>query len=188
MEHHGELQGGAAFAKDGKGLTLDGVGEFVLVPESIAPVVDGEITMMAMVRANLPLPTTPEHQVIVTLADDDEETWLRLRGESVQGGSWWGDALNAAEFNLFEAWAEPAYHHLAARYDGTHWAVFHDGELVVSVEAAVGALPASGPLSLGGRPGGRYFNGDLREVRIYSVSIGDDEIAEIAARGIAAAK
>src|SRR5690606_24332720 len=141
--HHGDLQGGAAFSNTGEGITLDGVGQYILVPEARTPVLEGEITMMAMVKAALPLPTTPVHQVIITQADPDEETWLRLRGESLQGGAWWGTALNAAEHSLSELWtSEAAFHHVAARYDGSAWALFHDGERVADTTAAVGALAA----------------------------------------------
>lgn len=185
MEHHGDLQAGAAFSDTGEGVTLDGVAQYILIPESRAPVLPGEITMMAMVKAVLPLPTTPVHQAIITNADADEETWLRLRGESLQGGAWWGTALNAAEHSMVDLWKdEAAFHHVAARYDGKAWALFHDGELLVETVGAVGALPATGPLTLGGRPDGRYLAGSLRELRIYGEALSGEEIAVLAQRGL----
>jgi hypothetical protein len=185
FRHHGNMLNGLVFAADGSGVTFDGLTQYINVPEGRSPRVDGEVTLAALVQANLPLPAAPTHQVIVTQRDADEETWLRLLGETVQGGAWWGEGINAAEFSLLDLWQTPAFHHLVARYDGQTWAVFHDGALLISQGAEVGALPAMGPLSIGGRTDGRHFAGTLRDVRVYDRALPDELVQTLAQRVLA---
>lgn len=183
--HHGNMVNGATFSTDGSGVIFDGMTQYINVPEGSAPRVDGEVTLAALVRANLPLPVDPTFQVIVTQWDADEETWLRLRGDTVQGGAWWGEGINAATYSLVDVWKTPDFHHLVARYDGGAWAIFHDGELVLSQDAEIGALPATGPLNIGGRSdGGRNLAGTIRNVRVYDRALPDELIQTLAERSL----
>lgn len=185
LQHHGDLEGGASFLPSGEGIQLDGANHYVQVPIAKAPAIVDEITMMGLVVPDVPL-TDGLHTIVGHVGVGMGETWLRMNGSILMGGSWWIDDEASAWIDVASPWTSSAPHHLAVRYNGLRWSLFIDGSLAASTGADTGALDLEGPWYLGGRPdgGGRYFAGRLSEVRLYDRPLDDDVIAAITAAAL----
>jgi cysteine-rich repeat protein len=180
-KYHGDLQGGANF-QDGFGLPLDGTSDYVSVSISKTLDVIGKITLMALVKPNLPL--ADGFHDIIGHNSPGKETWLRFNGSTLQGGSWDG-AEGLVAFNV--NWQISNWHHVAARYNGTRWSFLLDGVLVASADTNKGAQDIEGPWEIGGRSDGRYLAGSIADVRVYDRDLDNDTILAIAKAGIKAA-
>jgi cysteine-rich repeat protein len=179
---HGDVRRGGSFEVGNQGVALDGTSKFVEIPIGRAPSVIGRTTLMLLAKpAALPLPDGLHD--LIGHNSSGTETYLRFDGAVVQAGSWW----STGEHNVNYAvdWSSPDWHHLAARYNGVRWSLFIDGALVASLDSANGSLDVDGPWEIGGRVSGRYFSGNLKDVRIYDRDLPNASIAAISAAALA---
>ncbi len=99
------------------------------------------------------------------------QVYFRIRDGQYNVGSWNGrvDFATSADIPSTDVgrWV-----YLAGVYDGARWSLYRDGELLSSTPQPTGALPVEGPWSIGAR----FFLGDIREVRIWNIARGPEEI------------
>lgn len=172
----GSLLGDASFPSSATGLAVATAGALVL-PSSERPAVDGEITLMALVKPSaLPVGT----QDIVEFYSTTEETFLRFEDAFLQVGSWVGGAPELAEFDMTSALTLGVFTHVAGTYDGTRWQLYVDGEKVAEFASTLAALSPDGPLVVAGREDlTRGFGGRLIDARVYDRALSADEILAI---------
>lgn len=104
------------------------------------------------------------------------EVYLRINNGRYQVGSFNGtDFSTSAEVPSSDV---GTWVHLAGVYDGARWVLYRNGELAASTAHPVGALFVDAPWGIGARGGGRerFFQGDLRDVRIWKIPRGQQEI------------
>jgi Concanavalin A-like lectin/glucanases superfamily len=104
------------------------------------------------------------------------EVYLRINNGNYQVGSWNGqDFATSAEVPTSDVgrWV-----YLAGVYDGARWILYRDGELLSSTPHPLGAFFVDGAWSIGARGGGleRFFQGDIRDVRIWNMPRGQQEV------------
>lgn len=104
------------------------------------------------------------------------EVYLRINNGKYQVGSFTGqDFSTSADIPTTDVgrWV-----YLAGVYDGARWILYRDGELIASTPQTLGAFFVDAPWAIGARGGGRdrFFQGDIRDVRIWNLPRGQEEV------------
>jgi hypothetical protein len=104
------------------------------------------------------------------------EVYLRINSGKYQVG-----AFNSQDFSTsFDVPSSDVgrWVHLAGVYDGARWVLYRDGELVASTDQPLGNFFVDATWAIGARSGGRerLFQGDIRDVRIWNLARGQQEI------------
>lgn len=158
-----------------------GASQYVAVPHAASLAIAGPITMAAWAMWNGL--TIGSFAYILGKANQSghEQFMMRFIGGSLRVGCWNG-ADHGVNYALPGGFLN-VWHHIAGRYDGTNWKAYVDGVEVASNADAVGALGGtSGALHLGGGNAGgagRFFSGELDDIRIYSRALDATEIADL---------
>ena len=180
----GALTGDATFAEGmvGEAFSLDGDGDFVVVPSSSSLNPTDQITLDAWVK-----PTAFNSQGrIVQKGDSDSQ--YRLYYNNGSGNVFFiiadvGTILDGGSLTLDE------WQHVAGTYDGTSMAVYVNGELRASVSAS-GLIPdSSDPLYIGTKAAAASdqdsWKGLIDEVEIFNRALSAEEIKAIYGAGSA---
>lgn len=104
------------------------------------------------------------------------EVYFRINNGQYQAGSFTGqDFATSAVVPTTDVgrWV-----YLAAVYDGARWILYRDGELLSATPQMLGAFFVDGPWAIGARGGGRerFLQGDIRDVRIWNLPRGQEEV------------
>lgn len=180
-EYDGDLLG-AQFSSDVPGVLFNGIDQAIVVSADRALMVEGQLTMMAQIHTKgSTLSGSDRDTILANTNGVDRENWLRLRGDSLVGGAWQPERQDSALASVPQLWSEDVEQHVAVRYDGSSWALFHEGRLVQTEPRDQGAYSIPWTWSIGGRPDlkGRYFDGLIRDVRLYEVALSDEAIRAI---------
>jgi hypothetical protein len=105
------------------------------------------------------------------------EVYLRINGGNYQVGAF----LNGQDFSTsadVPTTDVGRWVYIAAVYDGARWILYRDGELLASTPQTLGNFFVDAPWAIGARGGGRdrFFQGDIRDVRIWNQPRGQEEI------------
>lgn len=105
------------------------------------------------------------------------EVYLRINGGKYQVGSF----LNGQDFSTsadIPTTDVGRWVYLAAVYDGARWILYRDGELLASTPQSIGNFYVDASWAIGARGGGRdrFFQGDIRDVRIWNQPRGQEEV------------
>ncbi|NMO15613.1 LamG domain-containing protein [Pyxidicoccus fallax] len=162
-------------------LTFNGTTSFVDLGEPLALEITGPITMEAWIR-----PTNPNSvQNIIArgfVSNPGGEIFLRIVFRNYQVGS----SMDGKPFGITSS-SMPAqdlnnWVHVAGTFDGSQWRLYRNGELLSESQPLTegGAYPIRARWAVGARGGGaeRGFNGNIRDVRIWSVARTQDQIRE----------
>jgi hypothetical protein len=104
------------------------------------------------------------------------EVFLRINSGRYEVGSWNGqDAKTTAGIPSEDV---GTWVHLAGVYDGARWILYRNGELAGSTAQTMGSTFVGAPWAIGARGGGpeRFFGGDIRDVRLWRIPRGQQEI------------
>jgi hypothetical protein len=169
--------GGSGGAEEHAFLHFDGSGVFVELGNPKTLNLEGPITLEAWIRPQVldSLRDVVAHGYSV---DPAREVVLRIADGTYEAGSWDGlehFAIGPAPASDVGQWV-----HLAGVFDGTQWLIYRNGALL----ASSGPQPPDSVRSsvatwaIGAKGGGeqRAFMGDIRDVRIWSVARGQEEI------------
>jgi hypothetical protein len=106
------------------------------------------------------------------------ELYLRIFAGNYQVGSW--DGVDHGVSARIPSEDAGQWVHLAGVYDGTHWRLYRNGELVASKADPVGVVAVDAPWAIGARGGGteRFFQGDIAELRLWKIARGPEQIRE----------
>ena len=176
---HGELMGDAQIVSDPQRnsvLSLDGDEDYVDCGNSLAFDMSRQVTVSAWIKVHK---FDTQWQAIVTKGSS---AW-RLRrynlGSSVAFMSgtnpdYWLEGI--ADVN------DGKWHHVVGVHDGTRMCLYLDGELDVSA-SATGSIDSNGdPVCIGSDSvPGRFWNGLIDDVRIYSYALSEAEVKELCA-------
>jgi Concanavalin A-like lectin/glucanases superfamily/Right handed beta helix region len=166
--------GHTKIAHSGRALKFNGHG-MVSVADSASLDLTAGMTLEAWVR-----PTAGGGRRTVLTKRRGRSTSYALYGNdgsgrpSASGGKGRGRTARGGRRLALRRWT-----HLAVTYDGAKLRLYVNGQLS-SRRAGVSPLRAgSGPLRIGGgAPGGRYFKGEIDDVRIYSRALRASEIGK----------
>lgn len=105
------------------------------------------------------------------------EVYFRINGGKYQVGAF----LNGQDFSTsadVPTTDVGRWVYLAAVYDGARWILYRDGELLASTPQSIGNFFVDASWAIGARGGGRerFFQGDIRDVRIWNLPRGQDEV------------
>jgi hypothetical protein len=181
----GKLVGGAHIISDvarGNVLSLDGDGDYVNCGNNPAFDITNSITIAAWIKVDT---FDKRWQAVVTKGDtawrlqregETDALQFACTGIDVPGDAY-GSVRGKRNVN------DGKWHHIAGVYDGTKMNLYVDGELDVSA-SATGNIDSNGWEVLIGedaqRPG-RFWNGLIDDVRIYSYSLSEAEIKALCA-------
>src|SRR5688572_12538691 len=185
----GTLQNGAAWTagRSGSAVSMDGVDDYIALPRQ--DTTGSAITLAAWLKTSS-FPSGVNQRFIVKAVDDTEQRtyWVlghandgqnRLRFSLRAGGQ--TTTLTASTGTLpLNTW-----YHAAATYDGSWMRLYLNGTEVGSI-AKSGSLTRGRnvAVNLGRSPNGTdYFHGVLDDVRIYSSTLTQAEIATLAGSG-----
>jgi hypothetical protein len=137
----------------------------------------GNVTVEAWIR---PRTTGGLHNILAHGYTESPpgELYFRILSGTYQVGSWNGLGHGASAPIPSEDTGQ--WVHLAGVYDGTHWRLYRNGQEVASTPDPVGVVPVNAPWAIGARGGGseRFFDGDIAEVRLWSVARSPEQIRE----------
>jgi hypothetical protein len=104
------------------------------------------------------------------------EVFLRINSGKYQVGSFNGQDFSTS-FEVPSA-DVGSWVHLAGVYDGARWLLYRNGELAASTPHPLGTFFVDATWAIGARSGGRerFFQGDIRDVRIWNIPRGQQEI------------
>lgn len=177
------LEGGAELAdgKSGKGLHLDGVDDYALLPENI---ISDEMTISAWVKQD-------KKNVWGRLFDFGEDSGnnfffapssggaSRVEAKSPEGVS----TLDAAEFEATRVWA---YYTVTA--DNDSFRIYRDGRLIAEKTGTIRLSGIKNTLNYIGKShyeGDAYFAGTVDDFKVYSRVLSQEEILADMAEHIA---
>ncbi len=173
----GKLVGGAHIISEpvrGNVLSLDGDGDYVNCGNNPAFDITGEITVACWVKVNM---FDKIWQAIVAKGDS---SWRLHRDKNTDSVAFafspWPGSHSSAYGNI--SVNDGKWHHIAGVYDGTKMYLYVDGELDVSAEATGRINTNSWEVLIGenAEQPGRFWNGLIDDVRIYSYALSEDEI------------
>lgn len=155
----------------GKSFAFDGIDDYAQIPDESVFDLTTQVTIAAWVRLN----TNEKGRYTIVSKDGSFQLYLDSYVKTtVFICDGFGRPLQS-KINIFDN----QWHHVAAVYDGTKRAIYIDGVESVSM-ATTGAMVLSDePLRIGFSPiypGENKFKGIIREVRIYSEGLSDDQI------------
>ncbi|MFE8598101.1 LamG domain-containing protein [Archangium violaceum] len=171
--------GGAGEAGQAPGkkafLSLDGKQSYVELGNPRELIFFGPITIEAWIR---PRSLNGIRNIVVHghTNSPPAEVYLRIINGKYQVGSFNGQDFSAS------ADVPPTdvgrWVYLAGVYDGAQWVLYRDGELMASSPQTLGAFFVDGTWGIGARGGGRerFFQGDIRDVRIWNLPRGQQEV------------
>lgn len=156
-------------------LSLDGKESYVELGNPKELIFFGPITIEAWIR---PRSLNGIRNIVVHghTNSPPSEVYLRIISGKYQVGSFNGqDFSTSADVPSSDVgrWV-----YLAGVYDGARWLLYRDGELLASTPQPVGAFFVDGSWAIGARGGGRerFFQGDIRDVRIWNMPRGEQEV------------
>jgi hypothetical protein len=153
-------------------LTFNGTTAYVDLGEPLSLEITGPITLEAWVR---PTSTTQLQNIIARgyATGPGGEIFLRIVFGTYQVGSFmegksFGVASSSVPAQDLNNWV-----HMAGVYDGEKWRLYRNGELLSENPApGGGGFPIRARWAIGAKGGGgeRAFNGNIRDVRIWSIA------------------
>ncbi|MFP2930594.1 LamG domain-containing protein [Pyxidicoccus sp. 3LG] len=162
-------------------LTFNGSTSYVDLGQPLSLEITGPITMEAWVR-----PTNPSTvQDIVARGftiNPSGEIYLRIAFQNFQVGSYMdGKGFGGVNAQMpvqdLNRWV-----HVAGVFDGEKWKLYRNGELLAeSPHPGGGGMPINARWAIGSKGGGgadRAFNGNIRDVRIWSIARTQDQIRD----------
>jgi len=180
--YQGKLVGNPAWTGGiiGGALNFDGQGDYIEIIDSNDFTITGQITVSAWIKTDK---IDKRWQAIVTKGDRSWRLQGQRRGYALEfactglviPGSMWGSLYGAIDAN------DGQWHHVAGVYDGQKICLYIDARLDVS-------QPASGRIRLddkavvigdNSQKPGRFWNGLIDDVRIYSYGMTAEEVAAI---------
>jgi WD40 repeat protein/serine/threonine protein kinase/tetratricopeptide (TPR) repeat protein len=158
-------------------LEFDGDGDYVNLGEEPDFDITGQITVTAWVKVN---EFDSNWAAIVTKGDS---AWRLHQNEDTNGLGFacsglagdvteWGDVLGKVSVN------DDQWHHAAGVYDGAKLCLYIDGQLDNFAAASGNININDEPVYIGenSEESGRYWNGLIDDVRIYSYALNEEEI------------
>jgi hypothetical protein len=166
----------------GGALQFDGSDDSVVLGNPPGLNFSGPITMAAWIK---PSAADGYRNIIAhgMTKNPKAKVFLWIRDGHYEGGCWDG-ALHRVSAKVSredkEAWV-----HLAATYDGRHWRLFRNGEVVATHADATGAIRVQGNWAIGSSGTGpvRCFKGVIDEVYIVNRAIPPGQIKALAQAG-----
>ncbi len=175
---------------------FDGVGQYILVPNSDEMNFSGEITVAAWVYVAA---ITPGCHYVVAHGycfQPPGEVFLRIGAGGCEANgtehNWGVGSWNGAEHSALAPFYDldvKVWLHIAGVYDGTTWRLYRNAVEIARQDSDVGAVPVASDWAIGARPPGvapcvpapveRFFNGLIDDVRIYRRALGPSEILEL---------
>lgn len=176
--NNGALNGGMGFTPSpfGQAFQLDGLDDFVLVPDHPSLQITGQLTISAQIRINDPNANNfmriVSKKVNFTDADGyDMEYNPFLNRLTIIAGN--GNIATANNVNLDTNW-----HHVAATINGSVANLYVDGINVTADNQVDPLVAGTTPLSIGRiNSNSAFFDGDIDEVRIFNRELSAEEIA-----------
>jgi hypothetical protein len=180
--YQGKLVGNPAWIAGiiGGALNFDGQGDYIEIIDSNDFTITNQITVSAWIKTDK---IDKRWQAVVTKGDRSWRLQGQRRGYALEfactglviPGSMWGSLYGTIDAN------DGQWHHVAGVYDGQKICLYIDARLDVS-------QPASGRIRLDDRAvligdnsqkPGRFWNGLIDDVRIYSYGMTAEEVAAI---------
>ena len=161
--------------KFGGALSFDGAGSIVNVPSAPSLVLATGMTLEAWVRPT----STPSGWRDVVVKGNDDYYLMAGSDRGVPAGG--GTIGNGGTKEVYGAatLAVNVWTHMAATYDGSALRFYVNGKLAGSRPERGAIESTSGPLQFGGDSVfGRYFGGEIDEVRVYDRALSESEIQE----------
>jgi uncharacterized repeat protein (TIGR01451 family) len=165
--------------KINRGLSFNGVSNYLAVPNTTTLNFGGRISMAAWVNVT----ATNGYRTIIghgPSSSPNREVYLRIKDGYYQAGyrNELGDFPTGFAIPPGDA---GAWVHLAGVYDGAAWRLYRNGILVYSTQTLGGAVTVPGNWGIGAAGDGRsgFFNGKLDEVAVWSRDLSSDEVLEI---------
>ncbi|NJD55299.1 MAG: DUF11 domain-containing protein, partial [Nitrospirae bacterium] len=177
--NNGTLMNGATFVagKVDQAFSFDGVDDYISIPHN-ANLDPSAITVDAWIKT----PAGPE-RVIVEKSHDNTGGWvMEVHGDGRASFAYFNGDMSWTTNSVFSIGtvADNNWHHVAATLEGSAIKIYIDGALDNSAVYSGTPIPNSRNVNIGKwYGGGRFFNGLIDEVEIFSRALSAQEIAAI---------
>lgn len=176
-DNHGAVMGNAEWNDGivGGALKLDGIDDFVTIPNESQFDITGNITVSAWIRVKS---FTKQWQAIVTKGD---RAWRLHRASNRNNVGFACSDLSQKQVGDLlgnKAVADNRWHHVAGILDGSRMTLYVDGVLDASAESSPSISVNDYPVLIGAnaQAAGRLFQGWIDDVRIYDRALSVDEL------------
>jgi hypothetical protein len=164
--------------KTGKARDFNGTSDYIRIPYNSTLNITTAITLEAWIKTT----QTTTGDIVGRIAEGTPWPGYILGvGFSTPGvpNCWVGDAAGSYVYGA-SAVNDGAWHHIACTYSGTTVTVYIDGVAGTSATRTNGLNETSAPLGIGHLPNvaGRFFNGQIDEVRVSSIARTANEIRQ----------
>lgn len=155
---------------------------YVTVPHIAAYNFSGPVTMSAWIRPTSTAVGASHATILGKWNGTHEQFVMRFQSGNIFHVGSWNGGDHYAQYN----WGSSdinVWRHVVGLYDGTDWKIYKDAVEVASRADAIGALTGtSGALHLGASntgSAGRYFDGDIDDIRIYDRALSPTEVSDL---------
>jgi len=171
---------------DGNAIDLDGIGDYVSIPDSNTPGGVFDINDAITVSAWMKVTTFDKlYQTIIAKGDDSwrlarsgDNNWLEFAATGVSGGTdpVWGNVIGRTNVD------DGQWHHVAGVYDGSKVYLYIDGILDNREDASGAINNSSYNVYIGANEQilDREWDGRIDDVRIYDYGLSHAEIVNLA--------
>jgi hypothetical protein len=172
--------GGAGFADGvvGRAFDLNGSTSLVQVasPANL-PLGNAPRTLMLWCRTPRNLATSSDSGIIQYGSDSNGRMFGLITSLNAPGKLYFFGYNN--DLSSLRTLAPNTWHHLAVSYDGTNVRLYLDGQREAAAARSLDTILNTNGLTIGNRPGGSFWHGQLDEVMLYNRALEPWEIQAI---------
>ena len=153
----------------------NGSSQNVTIPDVAGLEISGQITLCAWCKIES---TGGLKGIIYKGVGNNQETWLRLNGTSLQGGTWQSSPGDTKVTHTLAGSELTDWHYFAMVYNGSAWKLYINAVEEASLTTVQGARPCVGVgWAIGSNStSSRYFDGLIDDARIYDRGLSPEEI------------
>jgi len=164
--------------KSGSALHFDGTNDWVNLGNPSGLNFSGQITIAAWIKAT----STSSTRNIVAhgyTSSPKAEVRLRIDAGKYEVASWKGTTYGTSA--TIPSGDVGNWVFLVGLYDGTAWKLYRNGSLLASTNASTGAMTVGANWAIGARGtgNGRFFQGDIDEVRIFNTGLSGPQVTKL---------
>jgi hypothetical protein len=167
-----------ATGKIGASMKFNGTADYIDCGAGTSLDITDQVTLAAWIKPT-DITATGQHDIV---DKGDNAYSLRVSAGQVQFYFYYSAGWHQYNSPTYTSAFNGAWHHVAATYDGVQARIYIDGAIVTSAQYTGGIATATAAVSIGRNTTatGRWYNGELDDIRIYRGALPTSEVKKLA--------